>query len=58
MGWLLGGGDFRQTFKESLCRNGPANRLKGEEQPALRILVVGECHTKIGNMKTMMPKRD
>lgn len=49
---------MKQTFKESLWRNGPVNRLKDEEGPALRILVVGECHTELGTMRTIMPKRD
>lgn len=52
------GCDFQQTFKESLWRNSPVNRLKDEEGPDLRILVVGECHTELGNINTIMPKRD
>lgn len=52
------GCDFKQTFKESLWRNGPVNRLKDEEGPALRILVVAESHTELGTMKTIIPKRD
>lgn len=48
----------RQTFKESLWKNGPVNRLKDKEVTVLRILVVGECHTELGNTKTIMPKRD
>lgn len=55
---MRGGCDFKQTFKESLWRNGPVNRLKDEEGPALRILVVAECHTELGTMKTIIPKRD
>lgn len=52
------GSDFKQTFKESLWKNGPVNRLKDKEVTARRILVVGKCHSELGNMKTIMPKRD